>query len=109
MTIGRMLTLPLWVALGLVQVLVIPVGAAALGWWLAPTSWALGITVAAVFYLLCIRWAARAAHGGVIRMVATRAVARSEMRAAVRESKRARLDEDQESAVYAGTTEVQAR
>ncbi|MFD9734251.1 hypothetical protein [Umezawaea sp. NPDC059074] len=108
MTIGRMLTLPLWVALGLVQVLVIPVGAAALAWWLASTPWALGITVAALFYLLCIRWAARAAHGGLVRMVAARAVARSEMRAAVRESKRARLDEDQVPTVYAGTSEVRA-
>lgn len=108
MTIGRMLTLPLWVALGLVQVLVIPVGASALAWWLASTSWAVGVSVAAVFYLLCIRWAARASHGGLVRMVAARAVARSEMRAAAREAKRAQLGDEQAGPVYAATTEVRA-
>lgn len=108
MTVGRMLTLPLWVVLGLVQVLVIPVATAALTWWLAPTEWALAATVAGLFYLMCIRWAARASHGGLIRMVASRAVAQSEMRAAVRESRRARRDEDTAAEAYAATSGAEA-
>ncbi|MFD7653985.1 hypothetical protein ACFV4N_08400 [Actinosynnema sp. NPDC059797] len=95
MTIGRMLTLPLWIALGLVQLVVLPVAVVAVMWWLAPVGWTVIAVLAALFYLACVRWAARASHGGVVRMVATRAVARSEMRAAAREARRVRRDEDE--------------
>jgi len=105
MTLGRMLTLPLWIAMGLVQLVLAPVGLVAVVWWLAPVGWTVVTVLAALFYLACVRWAARASHGGVVRMVATRAVTRSEMRAAAREARRARSEDDEfDGVTVAGTT-----
>ncbi|GAA2665219.1 MULTISPECIES: hypothetical protein [Actinosynnema] len=109
MTLGRMLTLPLWVALDLVRIVAIPVVPVALLWWLAPAGWALLGTLVALFYLYCVRWAARAAHGGLVRMVAVRAVHRSEMRASARELRRAHAEVDaQAEGVAVVTGEVRA-
>lgn len=96
MTMWRMLTLPLWVALGLVQIVAIPAVVVAVVWWLAPIGWALVTLLAALLYLACVKWAAKASHGGVVRMVASRAVTRSEMRAAAREARRARAEGNDE-------------
>ncbi|MBW4717419.1 hypothetical protein [Saccharothrix obliqua] len=109
MTLGRMLTLPLWIALGLAQLVIAPVLLVAVMWWLAPLGWTVIAVLVALLYLLCVRWAARASHGGVVRMVATRAVTRSEIRAAAREARRARDDDEFDGVTAAGpvTGEVQ--
>lgn len=79
-----MLLLPLLILRELTKLLVLPVALVGLAWLLLSSGWALLVSLAVGAYLKWLGWAARISHGGVMRMLAARAVVLADARAVTR-------------------------